>query len=307
MGGSTWDTKAYSAYATKSADKSRAEIFTNIYGCHEDLNPAKFDVRESCDSPKNPNSTPIIIGVDQTGSMGMLAEEIIKKGLGIIVEGIRERKPVPDPHVLLAAIGDCTCDSAPIQTTQFEADVCLVDQIEKFYLEGGGGANNGESYPILWWFALNKTRCDAIIKRSRKGFLFTIGDELPLPELYRDHIKHFLNGSVQDDVNIEDLLADVEHDWQVFHLIVPTRATRTQNAIEGWRSLLGERAIMVDDHSRLGEVIVSIMQVIEGEDGRKVVDSWDKSTALTVGKAISDLAPTVAGRDAAGDITVINT
>jgi len=295
MGSSIWDAKVYGSYSVKTASMSREEIFTNRSGCHDDLNPAKFDVRESCDSLQNPNSTPIIIGVDETGSMGFLAEEIIKKGLGVIVEGIRNRKPVPDPHILLAAIGDCCCDQAPIQTTQFEADVCIVDQIEKFYLEGNGGGNNGESYPVLWWFAQNKTRCDAIIKRNRKGFLFTIGDECPLPLLAKEHINMFMNGSVEADVRIEDLLREMEAQWEVFHLITPTGATKLQNAIEVWRELLGERAITIKDSSRLGEIIVSIMQVIEGEDSTKVINSWDGDTSLAVGSAVQDLVKVQSG------------
>ena len=304
MGSSIWDAKAYSSYSGDTKKKSRKEIFTNCSGCHDDLNPAKFDVRESCDSPKNPNATPVIIGVDETGSMGFLAEEIIKKGLGIIVEGIRQRKPVPDPHILLAAIGDCYCDQAPIQTTQFEADICIVDQIEKFYLEGNGGGNNGESYPVLWWFAQNKTRCDAIIKRNRKGFLFTIGDECPLPLLTKNHINTFMNGSVEADVRIEDLLCEIEYQWEVFHLITPTSATKRQNAVQVWRELLGERAITVTDPSRLGEIIVSIMQVIEGEDCAKVINSWDGDTSLAVGSAVQDLAKVQSGN--ISDIEVID-
>lgn len=303
MGSSVWDARAYAGYSHSVKSKTRSQIFKNVDGCHKDLDPTKFSVRESCDSEQNPNSTPIIIGVDETGSMGILAEEIIKGGLGVIVEGIRDRKPVPDPHILLAALGDCYCDIAPIQTTQFEADTCIVQQIEKFYLEGNGGGNQGESYPALWWFALNKTRCDAINKRGSKGFLFTIGDEAPHPILKREHIQKFMKGNVEADVDIDDLLSDVEQQWEVFHLITPTAATQHQHAVKTWKQLLCERAINMKDHSKLGEVIVSIMQVIQGEDHRKVVDSWDKSTALVVGSAIDSL---VASGASTTDIDVVD-
>lgn len=291
MGSSNWSTSSYASYSDKVSTKSRAEIFTNTSGCHEDLDPSKFNIRESVDSPANPASTPVIVGVDETGSMGRLAEEIIKKGLGVIVEGIINRKPVTDPHILLAALGDAYCDQAPIQTTQFEADTVITEQIEKFYLEGCGGGNRGESYSLLWWFALNKTHCDAIRIRNRKGYLFTIGDECCLDTITKAQIKNLFDVSVQTDCDSKELLANCQKNWEIFHLITPTAATESQGAIKDWRDILGERAIVVDDWNKLGEVIVSIMQVIEGQDKSKVIKSWDGDTNLVVASAVKDLAP----------------
>lgn len=303
MGCSRWDDSAYRSYSRQAQTKTQAEIFTNRSGCHADLDPTKFAVRESCDSAQNPNSTPIIIGVDETGSMGILAETIIKQGLGVIVQGIYDRKPVPDPHILLAAIGDANCDSAPIQTTQFEADVCLTKQIEKFFIEGNGGGNGGESYPLVWWFASHKTKCDAILKHHRMGYVFTVGDEAPHKVLPRKQIQRFLGGNAEADIKIEQLLEGVTANWNVFHLITPTDATQYQNAVKKWRDLLGERAIEVDDHNRLGEIIVSVMQVNEGQDADDVAKSWDGSTGLVVGKAVSGLAKRI---QTVGGITVTN-
>jgi hypothetical protein len=303
MGSSRWDDKQYATYSRSVSQKTQQQIFTNTSGCHADLDPSKFAVRESCDSSANPKSTPIIIGVDETGSMGILAETIIKQGLGIIVQGIYDRKPVTDPHVLLAAIGDANCDIAPIQTTQFEADVCLTKQIEKFYIEGNGGGNGGESYPLVWWFAAYKTHCDAILKRSRMGYLFTVGDEAPHKIITRDQIERFMGGTAEADVSIDQLLEEVSNSWNVFHLITPTGSTRGQNAVAKWRELLGERAIEVADHNRLGEIIVSIMQVNEGQNADVVADSWNGSTSIAVRKAVSGLSKR---SGVCGGITVVN-
>lgn len=292
MGSSNWSASSYRNYSTSVASKSQQQIFTNTSGCHDDLNPSKFDVRESVDSKANPNSTPVIIGVDETGSMGYLATDIIKKGLGIIIEGIIDRKPITDPHILLAGIGDAYIDDAPIQTTQFEADTVITKQIEKLYIEGNGGGNGGESYSLVWWFALNKTKCDAIDIRNRKGYLFTIGDESCHPQITKEQIKHFFNCGVEKDVSSTELLAECQDKWEVFHLITPTSMTNHQNAIEKWRELLGERAIVIEDWHKLSEVIVSIMQVNEGQDVDKVIGSWDGDTSLVVGSAVSGLSTT---------------
>jgi len=295
MGNSTWNPGAYRKYSRSVANKSQQEIFTNTDGCHDDLNPAKFTVRESCDSPQNPASTPIIVGVDETGSMGHLATEIIKQGLGVIVEGVHQRKPVTDPHILLAAVGDMFCDLAPLQATQFEADTGIVTQVEKFYIEGHGGGNGGESYPAVWWLALHKTRCEAITKRGRKGYLFTIGDEAPHMRITSEQIRQFMGGGSEGDVDVQQLLTEVCERWHVFHLITPTRSTRVQGALAKWRDLLGERAFEVADHTKLGEIIVSTMQVNEGHDFEEVVDSWDGTTGIVVRQAVSGLARSSSG------------
>jgi hypothetical protein len=287
MGSSTWNPRAYASYSASVADKTEKDIFKNNSGCHEDLNPTKFIFRESCDSDVNPNSTPVIIAVDETGSMGHLATEIIKKGLGIIVQGIIDRKPISNPHILLAAVGDSTCDRAPLQATQFEADNKIIEQIEKFFIEHGGGGNSGESYPLVWYFAHYKTKCDSIIKRNRKGYLFTIGDEAPIRTIYKNELKEFLDINSEVDININDLLKDCLTEWEVFHLITPTFATENQNAIEKWRELLGERAIIVDDWEKLSQVIVSLMQVNEGQNYADVISSWDdKDTNIVVANSL---------------------
>jgi hypothetical protein len=290
MGYSRFDPGVYAGYSAAFASKNTAQIFTNTGGCHADLDPARFAVRESVDSVANPKSTPIIIGVDETGSMGYLATEIIRSGLGTIVTGIYDRKPVTDPHILLAAIGDAACDRAALQTTQFEADAtAMVRQIEKFFIEGNGGGNGGESYPILWHFAAHKTRCDAIDLRKGKGYLFTIGDEAPLTMLTRKQALRFVGTTIEKDLPIQTLLATVRKNWEVFHLIVETDATVAQDAVRRWRNLLGERAVLVSDYRKLGEVIVSLMQVNEGADPDEVAASWDKQTGIVVHRAVGGL------------------
>jgi hypothetical protein len=91
------------------------------------LNPAKIKMRESRDSDDNLPSTPIIVGIDVTGSMGVLAETLVKRGLKPLFEEILDRKPVTDPHVMAMAIGDAWCDRAPLQVTQFEADISVAE------------------------------------------------------------------------------------------------------------------------------------------------------------------------------------
>lgn len=287
MGGGRFDHTDWQTHATRTAAKRQAQIFrqSNI---HKDLDPMNIKVRESCDSKQNPNSTPIILAADETGSMGVLAETIIKKDLGVIMNEIYDRKPVSDPHLMIMGIGDAYTDNAPLQVSQFEAEVDkITDQCANVYIEASGGGNHGESYLLAWYFAAFKTKIDSMLKRKKKGYLFTIGDEPPHSVLTRDQIKRILGDKVEADMTVTDLRDAASQNWELFHLIV--KPEYGKDTVTEWRGLLGERAILVDDHTHLGEIIVSTIQVLEGHDPDKVVKSWSGATSLVVAKAVGQL------------------
>lgn len=291
MGSGRWDPTDWNTHSTKTAHKTQQQIFTQS-SIHPSLDPLQIKLRESVDSAQNPGSTPIIVAVDHTGSMGVLAENIIKKGLGVIMQEVYDRRPVTDPHLLCMAVGDAYCDRAPLQATQFEASIVLAEQVQNFYIESNGGGNGGESYPLVWYFAAMKTHCDAMIQRKRKGYLFTVGDEPPHLSLTRDQIKQVFGDDVEADLSASDLLGMVSQNWEVFHLIVRPGSYPADR----WTHLLGERAIQVTDHEKLAEVIVSTIQIIEGHDAKAVVDSWSGDTSLVVASAVNSLTkPAAAG------------
>lgn len=292
MGSGAWKPGDWATYSATTSAKPAAAIFTSR-GMNADLDP-KGIIRESCDSPSKPGSTPIILCSDVTGSMGHLAELIIKTEMGKIMGELYSRGPVSDPHLLIAANGDVYSDRAPLQVTQFEVDLKLAEQMEKFFIEGNGGGNDGESYNIVWYFAEYMTRCDAITKNGRKGYLFTIGDEPPLLKLPAEAIHKFLGGTAEADISSADLFAAVSQHWHVFHLIVKP----TNDATRKWRDLIGQHAIEVSDYTKMGEVIVSTIQVMEGEDAGHVAASWSGDTSLVVAKAVGGLVK--ASGDAGG-------
>lgn len=256
-----------SGYATKGLH----EVFRGR-SIDPDLDPSKFRYREAVDSETNPETTPIILACDETGSMGELAHIIIQNALGGIMNALYTRKPVTNPQILCAGVGDAECDQAPIQVTQFEADgVNLSKQIEKIFIEGNGGGNNGESYPLVWFFAAYKTKCDAIRKRHRKGYIFTIGDECPLPTIKKEAIDRFfaMPTPAEADMNTNVLLADTQRDWHVFHLIIKPHPI--QPVIKTWKKLLAERAVLVENVEFLAPGIVAIIEAVEGRSKEQIM------------------------------------
>ncbi len=298
MGFGRWDPGAWAGYASTTSGKATHKIFT-AHGIDPALDPLKNKMRESCDSAINPESTPIIVALDVTGSMGELAGELARNGLNTLIQEIYDRKPVPDPHVMLMAVGDAYCDDAPLQVTQFEADIRLAEQLKLFYLEGGGGGNSGESYNLPWYYAAYHTKIDSMAKRGRKGLLFTVGDEPMLPKLLADHVKEFLDGDLKQDISTRDLLTAVQQKYDVYHVIIKEGSFASAylpEVEESWHGLLGrERVIGLSDYRKLSEAIVSAIQINQGAHAYDVARSWDGSTAVVLADALKDMVPAPKG------------
>lgn len=289
MGSGRWDSGAWDSYSTAHVTgKSSATVFSSR-DMKDDFNPALITVRESRDSVDNPNSTPIIVGVDVTGSMGIIADNLIRDGLNTLATEIYARKPVTDPHLMALAIGDCEYDQAPLQATQFEADIRIAKQLQEIYLERGGGPNGGESYNLAHLFAAEKTVTDSWEKRRKKGYLFTVGDEPVLEEVTSAQASKFL-GLQTPNLSTEECIRMASAKYEVFHVVInERRRSYGTDPITQWQSLLPQRVIILDDHTKLAETIVSAIQVTEGAKKADVAGSWKDGTSLVVASAIQNL------------------
>lgn len=294
MGYSSWEStrSAYTTYSDTIATKSTREVFT-ARGMKDYLNPNGVLLRESRDSEQNPQSTPIILGVDVTGSMGIIADRLVRQGLSTLIEGILDRQPVTNPHIMAMGIGDVFKDAAPLQVTQFEPDVRIIEQLTDVYLEGGGGGNAFESYDLPWYFAAQRTSIDCFEKRGKKGYLFTMGDELPPPDgLSREDIKAVFGNDDQRGYSASELLEMAEEKYQVFHIIIEQGSYARRdltNVKSKWRELLGGRAVLLSNYNYMSEVIIAIMEVAEGADPQDVVDSFqDREVKEVVRHALFD-------------------
>jgi hypothetical protein len=293
MGYGRWSASAWSSYSAGHAGKSASAIFT-ASGMEDRFNPKLIQLRDSRDSADNPLSTPIILASDVTGSMGVIAETMIRSGLDTAMREIYKRKPVTDPHVMVMAVGDAECDRAPLQVSQFEADIRLAEQLSQFWIEGGGGGNGGESYHLPWYFAGTRVAADAFEKRNRKGYLFTIGDEPILRGLSAAHIEQVFGGRATRNLTSADMLAMASRHFEVFHIVLTDTGYASgalDQVMRTWKPLLGQRVLACDDHTRVAEVIVSAIQVNEGLDVNTVAGSWDAATGATIRKAVRTLAP----------------
>jgi hypothetical protein len=200
-------------------------------------------------------------------------------------------------------VGDVIHDRAPLQVTQFEADIRIATQLEKIWLEQGGGGNGSESYHLPWYFAAMHTSTDSFEKRGKKGYLFTLGDENPPPELTPAQIEKVFGYKSEAPMATKDIYDAACRQWEIFHLLVEEGNCCSRGSdlvLKNWRDILGERAILLADHKKLAEVIVSLIEVNEGKDASAVSASWGGSTSMVVSRAVSGLSNAVAKNAASG-------
>lgn len=293
MGAGYFTSTDWSAYRARKGftAASTAADYYKRKAIKDEFNPKNIKFRESCDSVEHPESTPIILGLDVTGSMGNVLTTISKK-LNVLITETMDRKPVSDPQIMVMAFGDTEYDMYPLQVTQFESDIRIAEQLNDIYFERGGGGNNGESYALPWYFAARKTKTDAFLKRGKKGYIFTMGDENFLDVLGKDRIKFFIGDDVEADLTAEEIYNEVTKQYVCYHLIIEEGNGMRYDGdkiIDKWQNLMGQYAIPVADCTKIPEIIVSILQIEAGKDKEAVAKSWDNSTALVVNKAIKNL------------------
>lgn len=284
MGAGRWSDADYSSYTTKSAGSRAAYASRSV---HENftsrsvpaaLDPKRITLRESCDSADNPNSTPIILGLDLSGSMGQYANMIAVEALPQLMGDILESKPVTDPHMMFMGVVDhhASVIHAPLQVSQFEADVRIIEQLNTMWIAGGGGGNDSEGYELPWYFAANKTTIDSYNKRGVKGFLFTMGDECAPYELTTEYELRALFGEGQypQSITPQQLLDAAREKYHVFHIVIEQGSyarAHGSHVRRTWTDLMGTSVLFLSDFRDLSELVTSTMRIVNGEDINEVI------------------------------------
>jgi hypothetical protein len=262
MGNSTYCSVSRSATANASGffTKSVDEIFTQQKQrkAHADMMPNSFARRECRDSDNHPNTFPIILGLDVTGSMGRIPENLIRDGLPTLMSSIIERG-VPDAALCFVAVGDHAADDYPLQVAQFESGDKELDMwLTRTYLEGGGGGNNGESYFLPWYVAAKKVSTDNWEKRQQKGILITIGDEPCLPFWPKNSVKELVNPEEARDYSAEELLKMAQEQWYVYHIHMCDGAYGNR-PVQGWKDFMGENVLTLDSYQKLPQFVAELV------------------------------------------------
>jgi hypothetical protein len=224
MGSGSFTTSSFRSYSTSRGrtvnykgvvTSDSLQDFYQQTHIHEDLKPYKV-VRECCDSEEHPNTIPVIIGLDVTGSMGRACVKTAQN-LNTIITSLYDK--FDDIEFMIMGIGDLAYDFAPIQASQFESDVRIAEHLDKVYMEHGGGGNGFESYTAAWYFGLHHTKLDCW-KRGKKGIIITMGDEPLNPYLPKYPLEKITGDNLEADVETKDLYELTKEKFDIYHIAI---------------------------------------------------------------------------------------
>ena len=266
---------SYSAADWSKLKTSRQLSNTNSVGevfkrksCDPKYDPRYIGTRECFDSDDHPSSTPIVVGLDVTGSMGYLAVEVATKALNELIMKLYSTGSIEDPALMCAAYGDYR-DVSPVQVTQFESDIRIAEQLLELYFENGG---QGDVVPTcLWHFLANHTNIDAIKKRNQKGFVFTIGDNATIRRDISPAIT--ISNVMGDESNAktpEDVLKEAEKKFHLFHIMIGGDNTYNRQLMNGHAM-----TIQKTDIDLIPQIIISTIQLQNGKHRKDVLNQWD--------------------------------
>jgi hypothetical protein len=178
---------------------------------------------------------------------------------------VQRKGYLADPQLLFGAIGDATCDRAPLQVGQFESDNRMDDDLMRLFLEGGGGGQKTESYELALYFFARRTAIDCWEKRGERGYLFIIGDEMPYGAVKPDEVRRIIGDNLRQPIPTSAIVAEAASRYHVFYLL-PRAASHggDPEVLGAWRSLLGQRVLELDDVEDVGEAIALAIGMTEG-------------------------------------------
>lgn len=260
---------------------------------HADLDPRGV-TRESRDSAEHPESTPVAVLFDVTGSMGGVPR-VLQAKLPALLGLLLLKGYVADPQVMFGAIGDATCDRAPLQVAQFESDNRMDEHLGKLYLEGGGGGQKTESYELAMYFMARQVVTDAWDKRRKRGYLFIIGDEMAYSRVKAREVAAVIGGQPGEDVSLDAMVAELTARWETYYILPAGASYAGDTEVLGfWRGLLGQQVIELDDLDAVCETIGLTIGLAEDaidlDAGLADLADVGSSAGGVVGKALAPLS-----------------
>lgn len=302
MGGGSWSAATYRAVSGAKMASGTSFSYgttakaTGRYEAHESLDPSKLNaagqnVRESRDSAEHPNSKAMVIGFDQTGSMGSIPGAM-QASLKTVFQ-LTLDKGVEDVQIAIAAYGDAANNEyVPLQVSQFESDNRIDDCLDNLFLEGNGGGNGGETSNLLFYYLAYHTELDSLDKRGEKGKVYLIADERQVP-ITAEHVKKYIGDAEPlGPLGFEAIADAVTQKYDVTILLINNSSAKWQRSEEFYSNLFGpDNVVIIQDIKAIPEMIAGLFAY---DMGRSVDDitadltaSVGKEIAVRVGDAIA--------------------
>ncbi|HEY4244699.1 MAG TPA: hypothetical protein VGM88_33020 [Kofleriaceae bacterium] len=207
-------TRSSNPNAFQSASSAAREVHgaLNPYGKRREVN----------------NVTPIIVALDVTRSRGDDTKLMYEK-LPQLMGQIELKGYIEGPGISFAAIGDATCDRAPLQVSQFEGDNRLDEALSRIWIEEGGGGTGQESYELTAYFYSRTNTVRLLQGIGKKGYCFFVGDEGFYPNVDKAQVKRIIGDDLEADLPSEEAFRRLQEKFHAF-LIFPQKTMEERKA-----------------------------------------------------------------------------
>jgi hypothetical protein len=231
------------------------------------------------------STSPLVIMVDVTGSMGSWPATMFSKLPYLEIEG--KEYLGADMEIAFGAVGDATCDKYPVQVRPFTKGIDLKDQLEQLVIEGGGGGGSRESYELgAIYYATN---CD--MPNAIKPIFIFVADESPYPHLDPSYALEHAKVGIENSLSVGDVFDRLKQKFSVYLVHKPYHdggASRSQ-----WVSLLGEDHIAdLQDPNRVVDVIFGVLAKETGRTAyfkKEIEDRQDAGQVDVVYKSLKTI------------------
>ena len=265
MGGDYYDRDVATTTSTTGYSDVSANAVGKVNKLQQDLNPQRWkdiNLQSNFESP-------IVFALDVTGSMGDWTKIIYDK-MPMFYGQIMLQNYLKDPALSFCAVGDYTCDEAPLQVTEFGQGTNIDSLISKMYLEGGGGGSYFESYELAAYFY--NTHVD--LNNSVLPFFFVTGDECFYEKIPEKHITKILGKPINENFIIARDCWKLKN-YNVFLIKKPYDEERREVVIKKqWIETLGEeRVLYISNPKACVDVMLGAIAITSGV---RTLESYEK-------------------------------
>jgi len=244
---------------------------------------------------KTDSSAPLIIVVDETGSMGDWPATIFSKLPYLENEG--KEYLGEDFEICFMAIGDAYCaEKYPLQVRPFAKGLELKTRLTELVIEGGGGGQTTESYELAALFAAEKVE----MPKAIKPIIIFIGDEQPYDTISPDQAEKLLGMKLEKSLSTEAVFKKLADKFSVYIIRKPYGSSSgnslnpdDQRITAHWARLIGNDHI--SNLPEAGRVVDVIFGILAKETGRiayfehELEDRQDPNQVKTVYKSLATI------------------
>ncbi|MFH1047463.1 MAG: hypothetical protein V1738_04125 [Patescibacteria group bacterium] len=200
---------------------------------------------------KTDSTHPIVIRIDDTGSMGNKPGVILEK---LPVFGTEAAKIAPGYAISFGLVSDGRCDPLGLQIRDFDAGPALDTHLAELYPQCGGG-DTPESYGLAAYFDLE--HCE--IPKAIKPIYILILDAPPHLKVTSSEIKEATGDVVDQPLDTETIFRRLTEKFSVYVV--------TFSHTETWEKWLDKQHVIKTDDKNVGDIVEILSGILAIECG----------------------------------------